>query len=66
MNALSPNPGIRTPGNIWAKNDPNNPDLNFEHAVAMGKATVWICEQPPKSYTGNIAYDNDICKANGI
>ena len=66
VNVLSPTGGIRTPGNIWAQNDPENPDLNFETADAMGKATVWICEQPPQEYTGNIVYDTELCAEQGL
>src|SRR5262249_42139784 len=38
VNVLSPTGRIKTPGNIFRENDPNNPNLNFEEAVAMGKA----------------------------
>lgn len=60
VNVLSPTGRIKTPGNLWASNDPDHPDLNFETADAMGKATVWICEQPPTAYTGNIVFDDDL------
>jgi len=57
VNVLSPDGGVRTPGLIFAQNDRENPDLNFETADAMGKAAVWICEQPANEYTGNVVYD---------
>lgn len=66
VNLLSPQGRIRTPGNIFASNDPDNPDLNFESADMMGKATVWICEQPPQHFTGNVLYDNEVCAAQGL
>lgn len=57
INVLSPNGRIKTPGNIMARNDRDNPDLEFDTADDMGKATVWICEQPAASFTGNVLYD---------
>jgi citronellol/citronellal dehydrogenase len=60
VNVLSPTGGVKTPGNIFFENDPEKPDLDFETADAMGKATVWICEQPADTYTGNIVYDEDL------
>src|SRR6266540_414557 len=62
VNVLSPNGRIKTPGNIFAQNDKENPDLEFEEAVAMGKATVWICEQDPQRFTGNILFDQELCR----
>lgn len=66
VNVLSPETGVRTAGNRFASNDAQNPDLNFETADDMGQATVWICEQPAKEYTGNILYDKPILEAAGI
>ena len=60
VNVLSPQGRIRTPGNIWAENDRDNPTLEFEPADEMGKAGVWICEQP-STFTGHILYDQDLC-----
>ena len=65
VNVLSPQGRIKTPGNIWAENDPDNPSLEFEAADEMGKAGVWICEQP-KEYTGHILYDQDVCKEQSL
>ena len=65
VNILSPQGRILTPGNVWADNDPDNPDLEFEAADEMGKAGVWICEQA-YSYTGNILYDQDLCRAKNL
>src|SRR3712207_883097 len=48
VNVLSPQGRIKTPGNVFAQNVKENPDLEFEEAVAMGKATVWICQQDPQ------------------
>ncbi len=66
VNVLSPQGRIKTPGNLFAENDPENPNLDFEAADEMGKATVWICEQPPQEYTGNIVYDEELCKEQGL
>src|SRR5690606_144619 len=41
VNVLSPQGRIRTPGNMFAQNDPNNPDLDFEPADKMGKGVRW-------------------------
>ena len=57
---------VRTPGNIFAENDPQHPTLEFETADSMGKAAVWISEQPVKELTGSILVDTDICDANGL
>jgi citronellol/citronellal dehydrogenase len=66
VNVLSPQGRIKTPGNIWAENDPENPSLEFEAADEMGKGTVWICEQPPQEFTGNILFDQDLCREQGL
>jgi NAD(P)-dependent dehydrogenase (short-subunit alcohol dehydrogenase family) len=66
VNVLSPAKRIRTPGNIFAGNDPEHPDLNFEAAEEMGKATVWICEQPAEAFTGNVVYDDDVVAEHGL
>jgi len=65
VNVLSPQGRIKTPGNIWAENDPDNPTLEFEAADEMAKSSVWICEQP-KSFTGHILYDQDLCKEQNL
>ncbi len=61
VNVLSPQGRIRTPGNIFAENDPGNPNLDFEPAEKMGKSARWICEQPA-TFTGHILYDEDLCR----
>ena len=65
VNVLSPQGRIKTPGNIWADNDPANPTLEFEAADEMGKAGVWVCEQS-NEYTGNILFDQDVCRENNL
>jgi NAD(P)-dependent dehydrogenase (short-subunit alcohol dehydrogenase family) len=65
VNVLSPQGRIKTPGNVFATNDPNNPDLDFEPATAMAKGTRWICEQGP-TFTGHILFDEDLAKAKGL
>ena len=58
-NVLSLGYLIRTPGNVWAQNDPANPKLDFDDAKWMGKAATWISMQPPE-YTGHIVFDDRI------
>ena len=58
-NVLSLRYVIRTPGNVWAQNDPDNPRLEFEPADWMGRAAAWIALQGPE-YTGNIVFDDEI------
>jgi citronellol/citronellal dehydrogenase len=65
VNSLSPEGRIKTPGNLFGENTRENPNLEFEAADLMGKATVWICEQPP-SYTGHLLFDNEVCRDNGL
>lgn len=65
VNVLSPQGRIKTPGNIFAQNDPENPDLDFEPATAMAKGTRWICEQGP-DFTGHILFDEDLCREKGL
>ena len=66
VNVLSPDGFIRTPGSLYAGNDRENPDLAFDTADNMGKAVVWICEQPPREFTGNILYDDQLCEEHGL
>jgi NAD(P)-dependent dehydrogenase (short-subunit alcohol dehydrogenase family) len=66
VNVLSPDVSVRTPGNKYAANDRDNPDLNFEVADDMGQAAVWICEQPAQEYTGNILFDKLLLQEQGI
>ncbi len=66
VNVLSPQGRIATPGNKFAANDPNNPDLEFEEAVDMAKATVWLMEQDPRQFTGNILFDKEVVAKNGL
>ena len=65
-NVLSPMGRIRTPGNIFGEQDRENPTMEFEGAEDMGKAARWICEQDPQQYTGNIVYDEDLCRAHNL
>jgi len=65
VNVLSPQGRIKTPGNLFATNDPENPSLDFEPAYAMAKGTRWICEQGPE-YTGHILFDEDLAREKGL
>ena len=53
-------------GNSYFGNDRENPVLEFDDASPMGKAAVWICEQDPAKYTGNLTFDLDVLEAAGI
>ncbi|MSQ36153.1 MAG: SDR family NAD(P)-dependent oxidoreductase [Dehalococcoidia bacterium] len=66
VNVLMPVGRVRTPGNIFAENDPANPVVEFEHAHEMGKAAVWICTQPADRLNGSILIDRDVCSANRL
>ena len=66
VNVLAPEGGVKTPGLIFAQNDRENPDLDFETADAMGKSAVWICEQPASAFTGNIVYDKKLVATSGL
>ena len=59
FNCLSPDHQVTTPGVALLRNidDPDAPLLDVEIAHDLGKSAVWICRQPPGSYTGNILYD---------
>ena len=65
VNVLSPQGRIRTPGNVFAENDPQNPNLDFEPADKMGKGVRWICEQEA-TFTGHILFDEDLCREKGL
>jgi citronellol/citronellal dehydrogenase len=58
-NVLSLGYVIRTPGNVWAQNDAEQPNLNFDDADWMGRAAVWIAMQS-SAYTGHIVFDDQI------
>ncbi|MGI8554102.1 MAG: SDR family NAD(P)-dependent oxidoreductase [Dehalococcoidia bacterium] len=62
VNVLSPAGRIATPGNKFAANSKENPDLQFEEAVDMGKAAVWLCQQEPRWYTGHILFDTEVVR----
>jgi NAD(P)-dependent dehydrogenase (short-subunit alcohol dehydrogenase family) len=65
VNVLSPEGRIKTPGNVFAENSRENPNLDFEPADLMGKAAAWICQQPP-AYTGHILFDSEVCREQGL
>ncbi|MBM4415718.1 MAG: SDR family NAD(P)-dependent oxidoreductase [Chloroflexi bacterium] len=66
VNVLAPQGGVRTPGLLFFQNDPQNPITEFESADNMGKAAVWICEQPPTALNGSILYDGDVVREHGL
>ena len=55
-----------TPGNSFVGNNREDPTLEFDSPDPMGKAAVWICEQTPPQYTGNIVRDMEIVEANKL
>ena len=59
VNVLSPQGRIKTPGNIFARNDPEHPRLDFGDTQWMGKAAAWIAMQP-FDYTGQNVLDDMI------
>jgi NAD(P)-dependent dehydrogenase (short-subunit alcohol dehydrogenase family) len=65
VNSLSPRNRIRTPGNSFVGNNREAPTLEFDSPDPMGKAAVWICEQDPAQYTGNLAFDLDVPRRRG-
>lgn len=66
VNVLSPNGRIKTPGNLMAENDRENPNLAFDTADDMGKAAVWICEQPADQLNGAVLYDELLVRERGL
>ncbi len=58
FNCLSPTGLIRTPGNVFGMTKPGETPDPFEEAVAMGKSAVFICSQDPKTFTGNLLFDD--------
>lgn len=62
FNVLSPMGRIRTPGNVFGMTRPGETPEPFEIAEAMGKAGVFICEQDPHTFTGNILFDEEVVK----
>jgi citronellol/citronellal dehydrogenase len=67
VNALSPQGRINTPGSMyWTHRDTDPADLPFEEATKMGRAAVWICEQPPAEYSGHIDFDEEFCREHGL
>ena len=58
-NVLSLDYVIKTPGNIFASNSREHPNLNFDSAEWMGRAARWIAEQPLE-FTGHIVLDREI------
>jgi len=59
FNCLSPTGRIRTPGNVFGMTKPGETPEPFEEAIAMGKSAVFICSQDPKTFTGNLLFDDE-------
>ena len=61
VNVLLPGGRVKTPGNLFFENDRDNPITEFDVADQMGKAAVWICEQPATQLNGSILVDAKVC-----
>ncbi len=68
FNCLSPDRQVTTPGVALLRNidDPEAPLLDIDIADDLGKSAVWICEQPPGEYTGNILFDRQVVAEHGL
>jgi len=66
FNCLSPTGRIRTPGNVFGMTKPGETPEPFETAEAMGKAAVYICEQAPGTFTGNLLFDDATVEKYGL
>jgi NAD(P)-dependent dehydrogenase (short-subunit alcohol dehydrogenase family) len=66
FNVLSPIGRIRTPGNVFGMTKPGETPEPFEEAIAMGKSAVFICAQPPRTFTGNILFDEDVVRIHNL
>src|SRR6266568_2991770 len=62
FNVLSPVGRIRTPGNVFGMTKPGETPDPFEEAIAMGKSAVFICSQNPRTFTGNILFDEEVVR----
>jgi len=51
---------------FWAKNDRDNPSLEFGPAGLRGAGALWIWEQPPAELTGHILFDEDLARDKGL
>jgi hypothetical protein len=38
----------------------------FEKAEAMGKSAVFICTQNPRTFTGNILFDEEVVRLHNL
>jgi len=66
FNCLSPTGRIRTPGNVFGMTKPGAEPEPFEEAVAMGKAAVFLCAQPPGTFTGHLLFDDATVEEYGL
>lgn len=66
FNVLSPLGRIRTPGNVFGMTKPGEEPESFETAEAMGKSAVFICSQNPRTFTGNILFDEEVVQQHNL
>ena len=62
FNSLSPTGRIRTPGNVFGMTKPGETPEPFEEAINMGKSAVFICSQDPRTFTGNLLFDDEVVR----
>jgi citronellol/citronellal dehydrogenase len=66
FNVLSPVGRIRTPGNVFGMTKPGATPEPFEQAIAMGKGAVFICCQNPRTFTGNLLFDEEVVRTHKL
>ncbi len=66
FNVLSPIGRVRTPGNVFGMTKPGQTPEPFEEAIAMGKSAVFVCSQNPRTFTGNILFDEEVVRQHDL
>ncbi len=66
FNVLSPIGRVRTPGNVFGMTKPGETPEPFEEAIAMGKSAVFVCSQNPRTFTGNILFDEEVVRQHDL
>jgi NAD(P)-dependent dehydrogenase (short-subunit alcohol dehydrogenase family) len=69
VNVLSPDMRIKTPGSAFMRENAGRSedlDLDFEPAVDMARATLWILDQDPSVFSGHILYDREVVAERGL
>jgi NAD(P)-dependent dehydrogenase (short-subunit alcohol dehydrogenase family) len=69
VNVLSPDMRIKTPGSAFMRENAGRSedlDLDFEPAVDMARATLWILDQDPSVFSGHILFDREVVAERGL